>query len=330
MISTARAVRCSRVSGPFSKAMAPNCHRHRLRQRRTAWYRPIVLRRFSIALVLVGCATVTPPRMSFEEAARSGPLVAADDVSFEASLARFVEASRKVRLSASTGAPMPMAEVRAWGVLLDDADRFTAKKGSAQWAAEASRARLQLEGEFQTDAHTFGDIPPEVAERVPRTLRALSKRITALTIRVRQVDPKHFRWPVSPLVISSPYGSRIHPIANEPRFHAGIDLELPMEQPVHAAEDGTVVFSAWNGAHGKQVELQHDAHWATRYSHLDVLMVRPGTLVKRGQVIGLSGQTGFTTGPHVHFELRRDGDALDPELFLRVPQTGPPLLSERP
>ena len=177
---------------------------------------------------------------------------------------------------------------------------------------------------------TFGDIPIAIAERVPRTLRALSRRITSLTVRTRQVDPRRFRWPVSPLVVSSPYGSRIHPIANEPRFHAGIDLESPLEQPVRAAEVGTVVFSSWNGAHGKQIELQHDAHWATRYSHLDVLLVRPGTVVKKGQLIGLSGQTGMTTGPHVHFELRRDGDALDPEVFLELPATGPAIISERP
>jgi murein DD-endopeptidase MepM/ murein hydrolase activator NlpD len=122
----------------------------------------------------------------------------------------------------------------------------------------------------------------------------------------------------------------VHPIAGDTRFHAGIDLEAPLEQPVRAAEVGTVVFSAWNGAHGKQIELQHDAHWATRYSHLDVLLVRPGTVVKKGQVIGLSGQTGLTTGPHVHFEIRRDGDALDPEVFLQLPATGPTIISERP
>jgi murein DD-endopeptidase MepM/ murein hydrolase activator NlpD len=225
---------------------------------------------------------------------------------------------------------MPKLHARAWAVLLDDTEAFLALKADPAWTNEAVRARLQLEAEFQTDARSFGDIPPELAERVPLTLRALSRRITSLTTRTRTVDPKRFRWPVSPLVISSPYGSRIHPIAGEARFHAGIDLESPVATPVRAAEVGTVVFSAWNGAHGKQIEVQHDAHWATRYSHLDVLLVRPGTVVKKGQIIGLSGQTGLVTGPHVHFELRRDGDALDPEVFLQLPATGPALISERP
>ena len=267
--------------------------------------------------------------MSFDElngAAESAPQSA---LGLQPSLNRFLTSARKIRLAAQVGAPMPARHARAWALLLDDADRFVEQKADAQWTSEAVRARLQLEAEFQTDARTFGDIARPVAERVPLTLRALSRRITVLTTRTRRVDPKGFRWPVSPLVVSSPYGSRVHPIDGAPRFHAGVDLEVPLEHPVRAAEAGTVVFSGWNGAHGKQIELQHDAHWATRYSHLDVLLLRPGTVVKKGQVIGLSGQTGMTTGPHVHFELRRDGDALDPEVFLEPPATGPSMLSER-
>ncbi len=288
-----------------------------------------MLRGLLASLLLVGCVTARAPKMSFDEAMppTEPPAVGANlDVSFT----RFIEIARKSRLAAPVGAPMPQFHARAWAVLLDETEQFLTLKNEPGWANEAVRARLQLEGEFQTDAHTFGDIPGAVAERVPLTLRALSKRITALTIRKRKVDPRHFRWPVDPLVISSPYGSRIHPIAGEPRFHAGIDLEVPMGQSVLAAEEGTVVFSAWNGAHGRQIELMHDAHWGTRYSHLNVLMVRPGTVVKKGQLIGLSGKSGQTTGPHLHFELRRDGDALDPEAFMELPATGGPLISERP
>lgn len=288
-----------------------------------------MLRGLLLSVLLAGCVTTPPaPQVSFDEvtsSATQGNLAGLDS-----SFARFLESARKTRLSALVGAPMPVAQVQAWTVLLDDAERFVEQKADAQWPREAMRARLQLETEFQADARTFGDVPLAVAERVPLTLRALSQRITALTARTRQVDPRHFRWPVSPLIVSSSYGSRIHPIAGEARFHAGIDLEAPLFQPVRAAEAGTVVFSAWNGAHGKQIEVQHDAHWATRYSHFEVLLARPGTAVKKGQIIGLSGQTGLTTGPHVHFELRRDGDALDPEVFLGLPATGPALISERP
>ncbi len=80
-----------------------------------------------------------------------------------------------------------------------------------------------------------------------------------------------------------------------------------------------MVFAGWNGGHGKQVELQHDEHWSTRYSHLSTLMVEPGHTVKRGEVIGLAGATGLATGPHLHFEVWRDGETLDPELALPPP-----------
>ena len=83
-----------------------------------------------------------------------------------------------------------------------------------------------------------------------------------------------------------------------------------------------VIFSGWNGAHGKQVELQHDAHVSTRYSHLQTILVEAGQTVRQGDIIGLLGETGMVTGPHLHFELRLDGEAVDPEA--RLPR--PPLL----
>ncbi len=277
-----------------------------------------------------GCATPVATKMSFEDALREGrsaPVIepgAPLQIAFE----HFLATAKQVRLACQVGAPMPAGYARAWAALLDDADAFLAKKGDAQWATDAMSVRLQLETEFQTDAHAFGDVPPEIALRAPRTLRALSRRITTLTARARVVDPKRFGWPVDPVVVNSPYGSRVHPIAGEPRFHAGVDLEAARTTPIRAVENGTVVFAAWNGAHGKQVELRHDAHWSTRYSHLDALLVRLNTVVKKGQVIGLSGETGLATGPHLHFELRRDGDALDPEVLMQLPATGPALLSE--
>lgn len=223
---------------------------------------------------------------------------------------------------------MPTDHARAWTMLLDASETWVSAQKGLHDNTGAARLRLLLETELTTDAHTFGDIPEEVAHRVPHIIRQLSDQLTVAAPRKAPVDPRRFRWPVAPFVLSSPYGERMHPIAAESRFHAGVDLEAPLRQPVRAASEGTVIFSGWNGAHGRQVELMHDAHWTTRYSHLDKLLVKPGTEVKKGQVIGLAGASGLATGPHVHFELRRDGDALDPELF--IPQSNQPLMSERP
>ncbi|MFZ5438449.1 MAG: M23 family metallopeptidase [Myxococcota bacterium] len=284
-----------------------------------------------VTLLLLGCATPAPRKISFEEAAREGGGAGqVPPAGAGVSLEPFLTVARRVRLASAVGAPMPEKLARAWQALLDDVDAFAARPAATGWTTEATRLRLQVETEFQTDAHAFGDVPAEVAERVPKTLRALSRRLTALTAKKRVVDPRRFAWPVEPVVVSSPYGSRVHPIAGEPRFHAGIDLEAPRSHPIRAAETGTVVFAGWNGNHGKQIELQHDPHWATRYSHLDAVLVRSGTVVQRGQVIGLAGETGLATGPHLHFELRQDGEPLDPEFFLRLPPTGPALISELP
>lgn len=273
---------------------------------------------------LLACATPAPPRkIAFADAARSddhrGRSAAELDDAFE----RFVRAASPGRLGTPLGGRMPAGHARAWSRLLDAVDAGTTGKPSTLLL---TRTRLRLEEELQVDARTFGDFPAELALRASGTVRRLSDRIVAQAPRTRRVDPARFRWPVDPVVITSPYGVRLHPIADEPRFHAGIDLEAPHTHPVLAAEDATVLFAAWNGGHGNQVELQHDAHWATRYSHLERMLVKPGARVKKGQVIGLAGQTGLATGPHLHFELRRDGDALDPEAFLRAPG-GLPLFS---
>jgi murein DD-endopeptidase MepM/ murein hydrolase activator NlpD len=273
---------------------------------------------------LLACATpAPPPKIPFAEASRSGaPAPAGPASDLESDFDRFLVSVGRGRMATPAGAAMPAAHAAAWGQLLDAIDARLAGRAST---LVLTRARLRLEEELQADARAFGDFPGELAQRASDTVRRLSARIVTQTTRARRVDPARFRWPVDPVVVSSPYGLRHHPIADEPRFHAGIDLEAPRAHPVLAAEDATVVFAAWNGAHGKQVELQHDPNWATRYSHLDALLVKSGARVKKGQVIGLVGQTGLATGPHLHFELRRDGDALDPEVFLRAP--GTPLYS---
>lgn len=290
----------------------------------------------TLAIVFAtGCATVPEPKMSFADAmgwqsaherAKGG---AVDDPrasrSLAAALERFRGVASPLRLSAAQGSPMPKPLAGAWATLLDEVDRFLQLPKSKTSVLDAVRTRLHLETELDSDRQLFGDIPPDLAERVPLALRRLSAKVTAMTVKQRRVNPATFRWPTEPFIVTSGWGSRLHPIHNEYRFHSGVDLAAELAQPVYAAETGTVVFSGWNGAHGKQVELQHDEHFATRYSHLQTLMVGPGAVVKKGQLVGLAGQTGQATGPHVHFELRRDGESIDPEEL--IPEPSQQLLS---
>jgi hypothetical protein len=276
----------------------------------------------------LSCATAPAPRISFEEAAREGRSTKpAPSLSLSVSLERFAVGSTVRRKAMPPGGRMPNEQAQAWTAVLDDAEGFLEAKRTSEWVKTAMQARMRLEAELQADAQTFGDVPGPLAERVTQTLRRLSGLIARAAPKERLVDPRRFLWPVDPVVVSSPYGERTHPIAGGARFHAGIDLEAPISQPVFAAEAGVVVFASWNGAHGNQIEVRHDAHWTTRYSHLDGALVKEGVVVKRGQAIGLVGETGLATGPHLHFELRRDGDALDPEAFLRIPRAPSPLVS---
>lgn len=246
-------------------------------------------------LLLVGCAQA-PVRKTPLSEALAPPLPQA--------MEEFSASAASARAGVKPGAPMPASHAKAWEMLLS----------SIEGAPKTPALREYLSKQLQLDTRLFGDLPADLAERATAELRRLNP-----VHRVVSVNPVHFQWPVQPLIVSSPYGDRLHPLLSENRFHAGVDLEVPLATPVFAAFDGTVQFSGWNGAHGQQIELQHDAHWTTRYSHLQDRVVTPGTRVKKGQVIGLSGQTGLATGPHLHFELRRDGDALDPEHFLPAP-----------
>jgi murein DD-endopeptidase MepM/ murein hydrolase activator NlpD len=112
--------------------------------------------------------------------------------------------------------------------------------------------------------------------------------------------------------LTSRFGARVHPISGGWRPHAGIDLAAPTGSPVVATSDGVVSAAGWAGGYGLRVALAHGGGLETRYAHLSQLAVRQGQRVTKGQLIGLVGSTGRSTGPHVHYELRQNGQAIDP------------------
>jgi murein DD-endopeptidase MepM/ murein hydrolase activator NlpD len=121
-----------------------------------------------------------------------------------------------------------------------------------------------------------------------------------------------FIWPVEG-TLTSPYGERHRVMGGGgTRFHAGIDLSVPTGTPVQAAQEGIVVFAGYNGAYGKAVKLEHQQGFSTLYAHNSRILVHVGQTVKAGQVICLSGSSGRSTGPHLHFEVHKDGWPVDP------------------
>ncbi len=116
--------------------------------------------------------------------------------------------------------------------------------------------------------------------------------------------------------VTSPWGTRTHPIQGDVRHHAGVDLGVDYGTPVRAAADGIVSIASWYGGYGKLVMIAHGSGITTLYGHNDKIIVGEGDIVKQGQVIALAGSTGNSTGPHCHFEVRKNGDDIDPYTYV--------------
>ncbi len=117
--------------------------------------------------------------------------------------------------------------------------------------------------------------------------------------------------------VSSPYGMRQLDHEDEPRLHEGIDFAAPEGTPIRAARDGVVEFAGVRGGYGNTVVVDHGDGTKSLYAHASVLNVREGQRVRKGAEIAQVGSTGHSTGPHLHFEVRRNGEAVDPTSLLR-------------
>lgn len=143
--------------------------------------------------------------------------------------------------------------------------------------------------------------------------------------RIRQVSLPT-TLPVQGAGVGSGFGVRSDPIAGVSAMHEGVDFSLDVGTPVVAAAGGVVLDAAFHPQYGNLIEMDHGNGFVSRYAHLSRMDVRPGQLIKRGQAIGASGNTGRSTGPHLHFEVRYQGVAQNPSRFL---QQGSQLASRR-
>ena len=125
----------------------------------------------------------------------------------------------------------------------------------------------------------------------------------------RQVSA--FAWPVAGRITSG-FGLRVHPILRFARMHRGIDFGAGHGAPIVAASDGRVVGAGWAGGYGRQVRIAHGGGLVTSYSHMSRTVAEPGSFVRQGQLIGYVGSSGLSTGPHLHYEVYRNGAAVNP------------------
>ena len=116
--------------------------------------------------------------------------------------------------------------------------------------------------------------------------------------------------------VTSDFGMRTHPITGKYKLHTGTDVAGTAGAPIRAASSGVVVEAEWEAGNGNTVTIDHGDGVITRYAHTSQMLVEPGERVGAGDVIARVGSTGLATGPHLHFEVRRRGTALDPEVWL--------------
>jgi murein DD-endopeptidase MepM/ murein hydrolase activator NlpD len=175
------------------------------------------------------------------------------------------------------------------------------------------RFRLGVEGDAKTLRYV------EVTGRAGTTrLYGLPDASTGRAVWVDEegqpIDAGFLRTPVDSVRITSGFGLRLHPILGYNRMHQGVDFGAPEGSAVYAAADGRVEEARWKGGYGRWIEIAHGGGWETGYAHLSAFAtgVRPGASVRQGEIIGYVGQSGLATGPHLHFEVIRDGTHIDP------------------
>lgn len=187
---------------------------------------------------------------------------------------------------------------------------------SAVAADEAEHAGL-LEEVRRRKAEFEAEINARRAESsmVSALLRGLAARPTAAAGAV-EGSTAALATPLPGVAITSQFGPRLHPIFGTARMHDGIDYGAPQGMPIRAAAAGTVVAAGVRGGYGNATIVDHGGGVATLYAHQSEMYLAAGTAVRAGQVIGAVGSTGFSTGPHLHFEVRVKGVPVDPSLYL--------------
>jgi len=167
---------------------------------------------------------------------------------------------------------------------------------------------------------------PFVPPRAPTDANGLERqiyRINIARIQLHRLTHALHRVPVrKPLEgeidLASGFGVRQDPFNGSPAMHTGLDIHGENGDPVRASADGTVTAAGWTGGYGRAVDIDHGNGLSTRYAHLSAIEVRVGQSVKSGQIVGKVGSTGRSTGPHLHYETRVRGEAVDPQKFLRA------------
>ncbi|WP_028308040.1 murein hydrolase activator EnvC family protein [Desulfitibacter alkalitolerans] len=192
--------------------------------------------------------------------------------------------------------------------------------------SEAKLAQLETQKKEQQDFLAQVRQEKSVIERALAELEEDSNKLAAEIRRIQlsrsrsglSAPTGKFAWPTPGYNrITSDYGMRVHPILRTQRMHTGIDISAPMGSPAVAGEVGEVIYTGWFGGYGWTVVVDHGGGVSSMYPHLSRITVKEGDIVARGQEVGKIGTSGLSTGPHMHFEVRENGDPVNPWPYLR-------------
>ena len=165
---------------------------------------------------------------------------------------------------------------------------------------------------YKTDRRTYERAERELARQSASIQSMIARNRGSSTVKITSTG---FMRPIGGR-ITSPFGWRTHPIFNSRTFHSGVDIAGPNHGSIHASNSGKVIYSGWYGGYGKVVILDHGVvngrPTTTLYAHMSSIKVGQGQFVHKGDVVGYEGTTGYSTGPHVHFEVRINGKPNNP------------------
>jgi len=207
-----------------------------------------------------------------------------------------------------------------------DQDETTAlDRMQARYEGKTRKVRSVLESlglNFHAVPSAMGG--PFVPVRLPPASESFARAVTRVNIARAQAEDLDntlnfvpLRQPLAgQLEMTSPFGVRIDPFFHQPSMHTGMDFRASPGDPIYATAAGRVTKAGWEGGYGNMVEIDHGEGLSTRYGHMSAIGVKVGQMVRPGQVIGRVGSTGRSTGPHLHYETRVNGEAVNPEKFL--------------
>ncbi|NLB87919.1 MAG: peptidoglycan DD-metalloendopeptidase family protein [Syntrophomonadaceae bacterium] len=198
------------------------------------------------------------------------------------------------------------------------------RKELEQIQSNQESAKKLLDSQKEQKQKILADVSKE-RKAYEAAIAELEKASAQLEAMIRQlqsggtaVGTGVLTWPTPGFkTITSPYGMRWHPILQERRMHTGVDIGAPMSASIVAADSGTVIFAGWMSANGNTTVIDHGGGISTVYAHQSKFLVKKGDVVVKGQEIGKVGSTGWSTGPHLHFEVRVNGNHTNPMSYIK-------------